>query len=101
MHGKRSKRKPEGENKRDKLQELLMKMESALQAEKFEILPDLLAEFDRELDLALKGSFLPAETLKRYQKVLKHLEEVALKKKEELQKQESQFKKLKKYGEFG
>jgi hypothetical protein len=80
--------------------EILMKMETALKAENFEILPSLLEEFEKELDIALKGSFIKTDVLQKYSKVLKHLEEIALAKKAELNTKEKQLKKLKKYGEF-
>ena len=99
MLGKRSRKKPEGE--REKLEELLQKMEAALVSENYEVLPKLLEEFDKTLDIALKGGYIKEDVLKKYQKVLKHLEELAKKKREELLKAEKHFKKLKKYGEYG
>jgi hypothetical protein len=99
MLGKRLKEKPD-RGGRDRLMEILMKMETALKTENFEILPSLLEEFERELDIALKGSFIKTDVLQRYAKVLKHLEEIALSKKAELNRKEEQLKKLKKYGEF-
>ncbi|RTZ69457.1 MAG: hypothetical protein DSZ30_02530 [Aquificaceae bacterium] len=77
-----------------------MKMETALKVENFEILPSLLEEFEKELEIALKGSFIQTDVLKRYSKVLKHLEEIALSKKAELMEKERKLKKLKEYGEF-
>jgi len=94
MLGRKSERKP------DKLLEILMKMETALKVENFEILPSLLEEFEKELEIALKGSFIQTDVLKRYSKVLKHLEEIALSKKAELMEKERKLKKLKEYGEF-
>ena len=94
MLGRKSGRKP------DKLLEILMKMETALKVENFEILPSLLEEFEKELEIALKGSFIQTDALKRYSKVLKHLEEIALSKKAELMEKEKKLGQLKKYGEF-
>jgi len=99
MLGGKLERKPD-KGKRDKLFEILMKMETALKGEKFEILPSLLEEFEKELEIALKGSFIQTEVLKKYSKVLKHLEEVARSKKVELIEKEKKLKQLKKYGEF-
>ena len=99
MLGKRLRKKPEG--RRDKLEELLQKMEGALISENYEVLPELLDEFDKSLDIALKGGFIKEDVLKRYQRVLKHLEELAQKKREELVRMEKHFEKLKKYGEYG
>ena len=100
MLGRRLKREPR-EDKPDRLDLLVAKMEAALEGENFEELPALLEEFDRELDRAIKGGFITADALKRFQKVLKHLEEKAKKKREELQQKENQLKKLRPYGEFG
>ena len=83
------------------MEELLHKMEAALVSENYEVLPELLEEFDKSLEIALKGGFIREDVLKRYQRVLKHLEELAQKKREELIKMERHFEKLKKYGEFG
>ncbi len=100
MLGRRLKREPQGD-KPDKLDLLVARMEAALEGENFEELPSLLEEFDRELDKAVKGGFITADALRRFQKILKHLEEKAKKKKEELQQRENQLKKLRPYGEFG
>jgi len=99
MLGKRLRKKPEG--RRNKLEELLQKMEGALLSENYEVLPELLEEFDKSLDTALKGGFIKEDILKKYQRVLKHLEELAKRKREELIKMEKHFEKLKKYGEYG
>ena len=98
MLGRKLKRK--GDKKPTRLEILLMKMETALEMERFEDLPQLVEEFKEELERSLKGGFIARDTLVRFQKVLKHLEEKALKKKEELQKQEKQLKNLKSYGDF-
>ncbi len=99
MLGKKSRRRED--KKPSRLEILLMKMETALEMEQFEDLPKLVEEFKEELERSLKGSFITKDTLIRFQKVLKHLEEKALKKKEELQKREGKLKKLKSYGDFG
>ena len=98
MLGRKLKRK--GDKKPSRLEILLMKMETALEMERFEDLPQLAEEFKEELERSLKGDFIARDTLVRFQKVLKHLEEKALKKKEELQKQEKQLKNLKSYSDF-
>lgn len=98
MLGRKLKRK--GDKKPSRLEILLMKMETALEMEHFEDLPQLAEEFKEELERSLKGDFIARDTLVRFQKVLKHLEEKALKKKEELQKQEKQLKNLKSYSDF-
>ena len=98
MLGRKLKRK--GDKKPTRLEILLMKMETALEMEHFEDLPQLAEEFKEELERSLKGDFIARDTLVRFQKVLKHLEEKALKKKEELQKQEKQLKNLKSYSDF-
>ena len=99
MLGKRLRKREDKSPSR--LEILLMKMETALEKEEFENLPPLVEEFKKELERSLKGSFIARDTLIRFQKVLKHLEEKALKKKEELQKREGRLKKLKSYGDFG
>ena len=99
MLGRRLEEK--GGRKPSKLDELLMKMETALEGENFEELPDLVEEFEKELERSVKGGYVVEETLHRFQRVLKHLEERAKRKLEELQRREKHLKNLKSYGEFG
>lgn len=99
MLGKKSGKKVK-KKKCDRLMELLMLMDSTLETDDWEKLNQLMEEFNKELDLRLKGGFYPAEELKKIQNYLKHLEEKALRKKEELNKQRLEMRKLKSYGEF-
>ena len=84
-----------------KLDRIIGKMEIALESGNFEVLPQLLEEFNKEFDLQMKGGFLGVDDLKRYSRILKHLEELAKRKKEELIKEENRIKQLKSYGEYG
>ena len=99
MLGKKFGRKFKGE-KLDRLTEILMKMDAYLEAEEWEKLNELVKELDTEIDIRLKGGYLPEEELKKVQKMLAYFEEKAKRKKEELNKQRLELKKLKKYGEF-
>jgi len=99
MLGKKLKKRRE--NKISNLEILLMKMEAALENGNFEELPELVTKFREEFDRQLKGSFITQDTLVKFQKILKYLEEKANKKKEELIKKEQKIKTLKSYGEFG
>jgi hypothetical protein len=100
MLGKKLK-KEWGDKPPNKLDEVIAKMEAALERGDFEILPQLMEEFNRKFDLQMKGGFLGADDLKRYSRILKRLEELAKKKKEELIQEEQRIKKLKSYGEYG
>jgi len=75
-------------------------MDAYLEAEEWEKLNELVKELDTEIDIRLKGGYLPEEELKKVQKMLTYFEEKAKRKKEELNKQRLELKKLKKYGEF-
>ena len=99
MLGKKSGKKVK-KKKCDRLMELLMLMDSTLETDNWENLNQLIEEFNKELDLRLKGNFYPVEELKKIQNFLKHLEEKAKRKKEELNKQKLELGKLKSYGEF-
>ena len=78
-----------------------MKMETSLEGENFEELPNLVEEFEKELEKSVKGGYVLEDTLYRFQRILKHLEEKAKEKKEELQRREKRLKNLKSYGEYG
>jgi uncharacterized protein YdgA (DUF945 family) len=97
MDGNKSRRKP---GRRRELEDILGKMETYIEAKEFEKLDELADLFEKKLDLALKEGSLDPITLKRFLDILKHLEEKALKAKEELKKSEKVMKKLKHYKDF-
>ncbi len=101
MHGKKLRKKRDDKPFLNKLEEIISKMEAALVGGQFDLLPKLMEDFNRELDLQVKGGYLGAEELKRFSRILKHLEELAKKKKEELIQEEGRIKQLKSYGEYG
>jgi len=97
MDGKRSQRKP---SRRVELEEILGLMETYIEVKDFDKLNELAQLFEKKLDLALKEGSLDAPTLKRFTEVLKHLEEKAVKAKEELKESQKVIKKLKHYGDY-
>jgi hypothetical protein len=83
-----------------KLETLIGLMQVELEQGNFEKLPELLKEFDKQLDLELKGGFLKEDTLKKYKRALEFLKTLAEQKKEELNREFLHLKKLKSYGEY-
>jgi len=99
MLGKRLKRKP-NRGQEDRLFQLLMKMDALIEADQWDAVETTMEEFIKELDKTLKTSYIPETELKRIQKFLAHLEKRANLKKEQLNKQSLELKKLKSYGQF-